>query len=98
MVQVLAGDWLPISVLMAVAITKLLLSSDFFLDDIARLTLALFAWLEAGCQAGRARDGLLHGHVCALVSGNLNVIRRPFRLIDLGSGVRRAWKVREGHR
>ena len=73
----LADDALPINTLVALAAVKLLLSSDFFLDDIARLTLALFAWLEAGCQAGRARDGLLHEHVPALVSGKLNVIRGP---------------------
>ena len=98
MLQVITDDSLPITMLVAVAAVKSLLSSDFFMDGIARLTVALLAWLEAGCQAGRARDGLLHGHVSALDCSRLIVIRRPFRLIVLGSGVRREWKVIEGHR
>ena len=80
----LADDLLPINTLVAVAVVKGLLSSDFFMDGIARLTVALLAWLEAGCQAGRARDGQLHGYVPAVVCSQLNAIRRPFgRIVEV---------------
>ena len=94
----LADDALPINTLVALAAVKLLLSSDFFLDDIARLTVALSACLETGWLDGRARDGQLHGHAPALDCSRLIVIRRPFGRIVFGSGVRQVWKVREGHR
>ena len=94
----LADDSLPISMLVAVAVVKRLLSSDFFMQGMSRLTGGFSACMETGWLAGWARDGLLHGHVSALVCSRLIVIRRPFRLIVLGSGVRRAWKVIEGHR
>ena len=57
MLQVLADDWLPISVLVAVAVVKDLLSSDFFMQGMSRLACALSACMElAGWLDGRAMD------------------------------------------
>ena len=76
-IKVPADDWLPISALMAVAMAKLLLSSDFFHDDISRLTVGFFAWLDADRLAEQARGGHVHGYVPALVCSQLIVSRRP---------------------
>ena len=43
MLQVLADDLLPITMLVAVAVVKGLLSSDFFMDGMSRLAIALLA-------------------------------------------------------
>ena len=79
MLQRVADDALPISMLMALAVIKALLSSAFFIVGMSRLAyvLALLACMEAGCPDGRARDSWLHGYVSALVCSYLTEIRRP---------------------
>ena len=77
LLQLLADDSLPINTLAAVAVVKQRLSSDYFHDEESRLTVGISVWLEAGRQAGRARDGYLHGYVPALVCSHLVVNRRP---------------------
>ena len=94
----LAEYLLPFIIMVAVAVGKRWLSSDFVHNYKSRLTVAFSACKEAGCHAGRALDGHVHGYVPALVCSHLSAIRRPFGRIVSGSGVRRAWKVIEGHR
>ena len=80
----LAEYLLPFIIMVAVAVGKRWLSSDYFLDGMSRTQLALSACLEAGWLDGRARDGQLHGHVPAVVCSQLNVIRRPFgRIVEV---------------
>ena len=77
MLQRVADDALPISMLMALAVIKALLSSAFFIVGMSRLACALLACMEAGCPHGRARDGWLHGYISVLACSHLTEIRRP---------------------
>ena len=77
MLQVLAVDALPIIILEAVAMIKRWLSIDYFLYKMSRLTVGVPACKEAGRQAGRARNGHVHGYVLALVCSQLVVSRGP---------------------
>ena len=63
--------------LVAVADVKHLLSSADILAGMSRLTVGFLSCKEAGRQAGRARDGHVHGYVPALVSSQLVVSRGP---------------------
>ena len=72
-----ADNLLPINITWAVAMVNDCLSSADILAELSRLTVDVLACKEAGRQAGRARDGHVHGYVPALVSGQLNVIRGP---------------------
>ena len=61
-------------------------------------TRAVAAWWQAGCPAGRARDGVLHGHARALVCSHLIATRRPFARRGGVKCARRGQKAEEGHR
>ena len=77
MLQVLADHSLPISMLVAVAVVKRLLSSDFFMQGMSRLTGGFSACMETGWLAERTRDGHVHRYVPALVCSQLVVSRGP---------------------
>ena len=77
LLQLLPDDSLPINTLAALAVIKQRLSSDYFLVSMSRITVGFLACKEASRQAGRARDGYLHGYFPALVCSHLVVNRRP---------------------
>ena len=88
MLQLLADDSLPIIILLTVAIVNGWLSIDYILIEESRPGVCLYTpcW-DASGPAGRARDGMLHGYVSALVCSHLAGICGPFGQIVCRSAI-----------